>query len=112
MKKTIVQAEFSFGRYSPSTGGRGRFARIDVRCEPLLLEEGQLELVDESNLPDDFLSSVREGMEKLLKEACPDLSLRVVILRHQKHPIDSDRKAFERAGQYAISQVCLQSTQH
>ena len=89
--------------YKKQSGGRGKFADIQVRISPVDEGfEGSLQFVDEvkgGNIPKEFIPSVQKGFEKAMKNGVlagyPVDQLKVVLFDGSFHPVDSDQLSFE-----------------
>ena len=85
------------------TGGRGKFADIIVRIEPVDEGfEGNLQFVDEvkgGNVPKEYIPSVQKGFQTAMKNGVlagyPVEQLKVTLLDGSFHPVDSDQLSFE-----------------
>jgi elongation factor G len=94
--------------YKKQTGGRGKFADIQVRIEPA--EEGKegLEFVNEikgGNVPKEFIPSVEKGFKEAMANGplagyTVD-ALKVTLYDGSFHPVDSDQLSFELAAKLA-----------
>jgi elongation factor G len=89
--------------YKKQSGGRGKFADIIVRVEPVDEGfEGELQFVDEvkgGNIPKEFIPSVQKGFLKAMKNGVlagyPLDQLKVTLIDGSFHPVDSDQLSFE-----------------
>jgi elongation factor G len=89
--------------YKKQSGGRGKFADIIVRVEPVDEGfEGELQFIDEvkgGNIPKEFIPSVQKGFLKAMKNgvlAGYSLDqLKVTLIDGSFHPVDSDQLSFE-----------------
>ncbi|MEQ8909302.1 MAG: elongation factor G [Vicingaceae bacterium] len=96
--------------YKKQTGGRGKFADIQVTIEPVEDEEFQgLEFVNEikgGNVPREFVPSVEKGfkdsMETGVLAGYQIDSLKVTLKDGSFHPVDSDQLSFEVAAKLAF----------
>ncbi len=94
--------------YKKQTGGRGKFADIQVKIEPA--EEGKegLEFVNEikgGNVPKEFIPSVEKGFKEAMANGplagyTVD-ALKVTLYDGSFHPVDSDQLSFELAAKLA-----------
>ena len=100
--------------YKKQSGGRGKFADIIVRVEPVDEGfEGSLQFVDEvkgGNIPKEFIPSVQKGFEKAMKNGVlagfPVDKLKVTLIDGSFHPVDSDQLSFEIAAIQAFKNAC------
>ncbi|MCH5225449.1 MAG: elongation factor G [Muribaculaceae bacterium] len=91
--------------FKKQTGGRGKFADIIVRIEPVDEGfEGNLQFVDEvkgGNVPKEYIPSVQKGFQTAMKNGVlagyPVEKLKVTLLDGSYHPVDSDQLSFELA---------------
>ncbi len=91
--------------FKKQTGGRGKFADIIVRIEPVDEGfEGSLQFVDEvkgGNVPKEYIPSVQKGFQTAMKNGVlagyPVERLKVTLLDGSFHPVDSDQLSFELA---------------
>ena len=89
--------------FKKQTGGRGKFADIIVRVEPVDEGfEGSLQFVDEvkgGNIPKEFIPSIQKGFTTAMKNGVlagfPVEHLKVTVLDGSFHPVDSDQLSFE-----------------
>ena len=89
--------------YKKQSGGRGKFADIIVRVEPVDEGfEGQLQFIDEvkgGNIPKEFIPSVQKGFLTAMKNGVlagynVD-QLKVTLIDGSYHNVDSDQLSFE-----------------
>ena len=89
--------------FKKQTGGRGKYADIIVRVEPVDEGfEGALQFVDEvkgGNVPKEYIPSVQKGFQTAMKNGVlagyPVEQLKVTLLDGSFHPVDSDQLSFE-----------------
>jgi elongation factor G len=89
--------------FKKQTGGRGKFADIIVRVEPVDEGfEGNLQFVDEvkgGNIPKEFIPSIQKGFTSAMKNGVlagfPVEHLKVTVIDGSFHPVDSDQLSFE-----------------
>jgi len=103
--------------YKKQTGGKGKFADIQVEIGPSdNPEEEPYQFVDEikgGNIPREFIPSVQKGFEAAMKEGVlagyPLNSLRVRLFDGSFHAVDSDQLSFEAAAKLAFRNACRQA---
>ncbi len=97
--------------YKKQSGGRGKFADISVRIEPVDDAENAdgLEFVDEikgGRIPKEFIPSVEKGFKESMKNGVlagyPMDSLKVTLMDGSFHAVDSDQLSFELAAKMAF----------
>ena len=103
--------------YKKQSGGRGKFADIQVRIEPA--EEGKtgLEFVNEikgGNVPKEFVPSVEKGFTEAMKNGVlagyvMD-SMKVTLFDGSFHAVDSDQLSFELAAKMAYRNAIPQAS--
>jgi len=89
--------------FKKQTGGRGKFADIIVRVEPVDEDfQGSLQFVDEvkgGNIPKEFIPSIQKGFTTAMRNGVlagfPVEHLKVTVLDGSFHPVDSDQLSFE-----------------
>ena len=100
--------------FKKQTGGRGKFADIIVRIEPVDEGfEGSLQFVDEvkgGNVPKEYIPSVQKGFQTAMKNGVlagyPVEQLKVTLLDGSFHPVDSDQLSFELCAIQAFKKGC------
>jgi elongation factor G len=104
----IVEVEEKFIK---QTGGRGQYAHVCIRFEPLPRGSG-FEFVDEVRggvIPREFIPSVQKGLEESLSSGplggFPIVDLRAVLFYGSSHPVDSSEIAFKTAAARALTQA-------
>ncbi len=103
--------------FKKQTGGRGKFADIIVRVEPVDEGfEGNLQFVDEvkgGNIPKEFIPSIQKGFTTAMKNGVlagyPVEHLKVTVLDGSFHPVDSDQLSFELCAIQAFKKACEQA---
>ncbi len=102
-KETITKAVELREVFKKQTGGRGKFADIIVRVEPVDEGfEGNLQFVDEvkgGNIPKEYIPSIQKGFQNAMKNGVlagyPVEQLKVTVIDGSFHPVDSDQLSFE-----------------
>ena len=104
--------------YKKQSGGRGKFADIVVRIEPVADSEAAdgLEFVDEikgGRIPKEFIPSVEKGFKESMKNGVlagyPMDSLKVTLIDGSFHAVDSDQLSFELAAKMAFREAIPKS---
>jgi len=95
--------------FKKQTGGRGKFADIEVHIEPSEDGEPGLEFIDKvkgGNIPREFIPSVEKGFTDSMANGplagFPIDSLKVTLLDGTFHPVDSDQLSFEICAKQAF----------
>ena len=95
--------------YKKQSGGRGKFADIQIRIEPA--DEGKTGLqfvntIKGGSIPKEFVPSVEKGFQMSLNAGVlagfPMDSLKVTLFDGSFHAVDSDQLSFEIAGKMAF----------
>ncbi len=113
-KESITQAVELREVFKKQTGGRGKFADIIVRVEPVDEGfEGNLQFVDEvkgGNIPKEFIPSIQKGFTTAMKNGVlagyPVEQLKVTVIDGSFHPVDSDQLSFELCAIQAFKKAC------
>ena len=100
--------------FKKQTGGRGKFADIIVRVEPVDEGfEGGLQFIDEvkgGNIPKEFIPSIQKGFQTAMKNGVlagyPVEQLKVTVIDGSFHPVDSDQLSFELCAISAFKKAC------
>ena len=108
-KEAVTKAYTHRQVFRKQTGGRGKFADIQVELGPV--DEGVtgLQFIDEvkgGNIPKEFIPSVEKGFKSAMDNGvlcgCPMTSLKVRLLDGSFHPVDSDQLSFEICARVAF----------
>lgn len=116
-KEAITQSVQLREVYKKQTGGRGKFADIIVRVEPVDAGfEGTLQFVDEvkgGNVPKEYIPSVQKGFQRAMQSGVlagyPLDQLKVTLVDGSFHPVDSDQLSFEVAAIQAFKHASEQA---
>ena len=107
--RTVVHREV----FKKQTGGRGKFADIEVEIGPVDSGVSGLQFVDEvkgGNVPKEYIPSVQKGFEAAMSNGVlagfEMQSLKVTLLDGSFHPVDSDALSFELAARFAFREAC------
>ncbi|MDZ7737689.1 MAG: elongation factor G [Bacteroidales bacterium] len=95
--------------FKKQTGGRGKFADIEVEIMPVEEEFAGLQFIDKvkgGNVPREFIPSVEKGFKTAMLNGplagFPIYNLKVVLKDGSYHPVDSDALSFEIAARQAL----------
>ena len=114
-KEAIASTAQSRETYKKQSGGRGKFACIDVTIAPKDDDytEGDLQFINEvkgGNVPKEFIPSVEKGFKDCLKNGVlggfPMTGLKVTLTDGGFHPVDSDQLSFELVAHQAFKVLC------
>ena len=103
--------------FKKQSGGRGKFADIICRVEPVDEGfEGNLQFIDEvkgGDIPKEFIPSIQKGFLAAMKNGVlagyPVEQLKVTVISGSFHPVDSDQLSFELCAQQAFKKACAQA---
>ena len=103
--------------FKKQSGGRGKFADIICRVEPVDEGfEGNLQFIDEvkgGDIPKEFIPSIQKGFIAAMKNGVlagyPVEQLKVTVISGSFHPVDSDQLSFELCAQQAFKKACAQA---
>ena len=114
-KEAITKFAQSRETYKKQSGGRGKFACIDVTIGPKDedYKEGDLQFINEvkgGNVPKEFIPSVQKGFADCLSNGVlggfPMTGLKVTLTDGSFHPVDSDQLSFELVAHQAFKVLC------
>ena len=102
--------------FKKQTGGRGKFADIQVIISPADKGETGLQFIDSikgGRIPKEYIPSVEKGFREAMKNG-PLAgfgvdSLKVELFDGSFHPVDSDQLSFEIAGRQAFKAACAKA---
>ena len=103
--------------FKKQSGGRGKFADIICRVEPVDEGfDGNLQFIDEvkgGDIPKEFIPSIQKGFLAAMKNGVlagyPVEQLKVTVISGSFHPVDSDQLSFELCAQQAFKKACAQA---
>ncbi len=99
-------------RHVKQSGGKGQFADISIKVEPVSRGVG-LEFVDKITggvIPKEFIKPVEEGVRRAMESGIlagyPVVDLKVTLYDGKFHEVDSSEMAFKMAGFMALKRAC------
>ncbi len=116
-KETITKPYKHRELYKKQTGGRGKYADMEVQIEPAGEDdepdpETGLVFTDHikgGNIPKEFIPYVRKGFEESMKNGVlagyPIDQMKVTLIDGSYHPVDSDSLAFEACARMAFKEA-------
>ena len=114
-KEAIIGTAQSRETYKKQSGGRGKFACIDVTIGPKDedYKDGDLQFINEvkgGNIPKEFIPSVEKGFKDCLTNGVlggfPMTGMKVTLTDGSFHPVDSDQLSFELVAHQAFKVLC------
>jgi elongation factor G len=110
-KETITETITGETRFVRQSGGRGMFAVVRVRLEPLPPEQN-FEFDSEvtgGNVPREYWSAVEKGIAEAMESGTvagyPMVNIKAVLVDGQFHEVDSNEMAFKIAGSMALKEL-------
>jgi elongation factor G len=99
-------------RYIRQSGGRGQYAVIDVRIEPVQTPGNGFEFVDAikgGSVPREYIPAVESGLQEAFsgggKLGFPFVNVRATLFDGKSHEVDSSEMSFHAAGMLAFRQA-------
>lgn len=110
-RETLAEPVEVEEKFVKQTGGRGQYAHVCIRFEPLPRGKG-FEFIDETKggvIPREFIPAVQKGLEESLASGplggFPIVDVRAVLFYGSYHPVDSNEIAFKTAAARALTQA-------
>jgi elongation factor G len=110
-RETIKKKAQAEGRQVKQTGGKGQYAVVKIRIEPLPPGSG-FEFVNDifgGSIPREYIAPVEAGMREALEGGImagfPMSDVRAILYDGSYHDVDSSEMAFKIAGSYAIKEA-------
>jgi elongation factor G len=110
-RETIRKKAQAEGRQVKQSGGKGQYAVVKIRIEPLPAGSG-FEFVNEifgGSIPKEFIAPTEAGMREALEGGImagfPMSDVRAILYDGSYHDVDSSEMAFKIAGSYAIKEA-------
>ncbi|MFP4024342.1 MAG: elongation factor G [Thiohalospira sp.] len=102
--------------FKKQTGGRGKFADIQVVIGPADDESKGLEFIDKikgGNIPKEYIPAIQKGFQEAMYNGVlagyPVDSLKVTLVDGSYHDVDSDALSFEIAAKMAFKAACAKA---
>ncbi len=112
-RETMTRPAEGQYKHVKQSGGRGQYAHVCLRLEPLKAGEG-FEFVNEvvgGRIPANFIPSVEKGVVKAMTSGpyagYPVVDLRVVLYDGSYHDVDSSDFAFQEAGRAGFKELFM-----
>ena len=114
-RETITAAVEQETRHVRQTGGRGQFAHVIVRIEPLA-QGGGFEFEDKivgGAIPKEYIPAVKRGIEQAMGSGViagyPVVDVKATLLDGSFHDVDSSEQAFRVAGTQAFRDAAVRA---
>jgi elongation factor G len=114
-RETITVPAEGQWKHAKQTGGRGQYAHVFLRLEPLPAGEG-FEFVNEvrgGRIPTEYIPSVEKGVIKAMAKgpfaAYPVVDVRVTVTDGSFHEVDSSDMAFQEAARQCFRDCFLKA---
>jgi elongation factor G len=114
-RETTTQAVEGQYKHVKQSGGRGQYAHVCLRLEPLKAGEG-FEFVNEvvgGRIPSTYIPSVEKGVVKAMQSGpyagYPVVDMRVVLFDGSYHEVDSSDFAFQEAGRAGFKELFVKA---
>jgi elongation factor G len=116
-KESITKSVEHREVFKKQSGGRGKFADIQIEIGPV--DEGQkgLQFVDKikgGNIPKEYIPAIQKGFGEAMFNGVlagyPVDSLKVTLLDGSYHDVDSDALSFEIAAKMAFKHACVKAS--
>lgn len=120
-RETIKSTSEAEGKYIKQSGGRGQYGHCWIRIEPLVIEEGAEEEVEEDKkkvgfefvdeikggaIPQEFIPHVQKGIVEAMTNGVvagyPMVDIKATLYDGSFHDVDSSESAFKIAGSMAF----------
>jgi elongation factor G len=114
-RETITAKSEINEKYVKQTGGRGQYAHVVMRLEPLKPGEG-FEFVNKvvsGRVPKEYIPAVERGVVDVMKKGAyagfPVVDIRVTLLDGSYHDVDSSDIAFRTCASHAFRKAFMKS---
>jgi elongation factor G len=115
-RETIRKKAEAEGRQVKQSGGKGQYAVVKIRVEPLPSGSG-FEFVNEifgGSIPREYIAPTEAGMKEALERGIvagfPMSDVRAILYDGSYHDVDSSEMAFKLAGSYAIKEAARRAS--
>ncbi|MBN4052308.1 elongation factor G [Sphingobacteriaceae bacterium AH-315-L07] len=116
-KEAITTSVLHREIYKKQTGGRGKFADLEVEISPVEGDKEGLEFINEivgGSIPREYIPSVEKGFKAAMANGVlagyPVDSMKVRLFDGSFHAVDSDSLSFEIAAQSAYRSACKKAS--
>jgi elongation factor G len=110
-RETIRKSVEAMYRHKKQTGGRGQFAEVHLRLDPMDYNTGDFEFANEvvgGVISRQYIPGVEKGVREAMQEGIVAgyhvVGVRVAVFYGKEHPVDSSEMAFKIAGLNAFKE--------
>ncbi len=115
IRKTVDKYDYT---HKKQTGGSGQFAKVIIKLEPHVAEDGALyefeNKVTGGRVPREYIPSVDAGAQDAMQYGVlagyPLVNLKLTLLDGAYHEVDSSEMAFKVAGSMAMKEAARQAS--
>jgi len=115
IRKTVDKYDYT---HKKQTGGSGQFAKVIIKLEPRVAEDGALyefeNKVTGGRVPREYIPSVDAGAQDAMQYGVlagyPLVNLKLTLLDGAYHEVDSSEMAFKVAGSMAMKEAARQAS--
>ena len=111
-KQRLRKSMDTEARFIRQSGGRGQYAVISVKFDPIPTKDGDLEFVDEikgGSVPREYIPKIEDGLRAGFAgggaTGFPFVNVRATLYDGKYHEVDSSEQAFHAAGVLAFRQA-------
>ncbi|HSH52723.1 MAG TPA: elongation factor G, partial [Bacteroidales bacterium] len=115
-KEAIIKEVEHREVFKKQTGGRGKFADIQVIIGPADDEIKELQFINKikgGNIPKEYIPAIQKGFKEAMNNGVlagyPVDSLKVTLIDGSYHDVDSDALSFEIAAKIAFKSACAKA---
>lgn len=114
-KETVLASGNGHCKYKKQTGGRGHYAEVYLKVEPLERGKGfeYVNQITQGRIPAQYIpwieKGIRQSLEKGLIANCQIVDVRVLVVDGSFHEVDSRNEDFMLAGQLAFEDGFMKS---
>jgi elongation factor G len=116
-KETIRRQSTADGRFKRQSGGHGQFGEVTIVLEPLPLNQGEFEFLNEivgGAISRSYVPAVEKGIRGEMLEGIlagyPVVGCKVRLTDGKEHQVDSSDQAFQLAGALAFREAARKAS--
>ncbi len=112
-RETITNEAVAEGRFIRQTGGKGHFAIVTLKLQPIAKGVEVYNEIDEGVIPKEFIPAIQQGIEENINAGVlagyPIINIRVHILNGEFHEVDSSEMDFRIAASIAFRDAFMKA---